>query len=76
MDKMTAKPADVFGLPWGTLEPGSEADLTIVDLELEQTVDPSAFLSKSSNTPFAGWKLKGWPVMTLVSGKVVWSAKM
>ncbi|MEB3100605.1 dihydroorotase [Ferviditalea candida] len=76
LDKMTAKPAEVFGLPWGQLEPGCEADLTIVDLELEQIVDPSAFLSKSSNMPFAGWKLKGWPVMTLVSGNVVWSANM
>lgn len=72
LDKMTLQPALVFGLPWGRLEPGRDADLTIIDLEKEQVVDPSAFLSKSGNTPFIGWKLKGWPTLTIVGGKIVW----
>ncbi|MCR8641890.1 dihydroorotase [Paenibacillus sp. N1-5-1-14] len=73
IDKMSTKPAEVFGLPWGVLEVGRPADLTIVDLDTEKEVDPTQFLSKSQNTPFGGWKLKGWPVATIVSGKVVWS---
>lgn len=73
LDRMTFKPAQVFGLPSGVLEPGRDADITIIDLEQEVTVDPATFLSKSSNTPFAGWKLQGWPTTTLVGGKVVWS---
>jgi dihydroorotase len=72
LDKMTQAPADVFGLPWGKLETGAIADLTIIDLETEKEVDPSEFLSKGRNTPFQGWKLKGWPTRTLVAGKTVW----
>ncbi|MNJ40000.1 Dihydroorotase [compost metagenome] len=73
VERMTADPARVFGLTAGRLEPGAPADLTIVDLEKEQEVDPAAFASKGRNTPFGGWKLKGWPVTTIVKGKVVWS---
>jgi dihydroorotase len=73
LERMTSKPAELFGLPWGRLEEGRDADLTIVDLDTEKTVDPDAFLSKGRNTPFAGWKLYGWPVLTMVAGKVVWS---
>jgi len=71
--RMTSDPARVFGLKAGRLEAGAPADLTLIDLSSEQTVDPASFKSKSRNTPFAGWKLKGWPVLTMVGGKVVWS---
>ncbi|MDQ0921373.1 dihydroorotase-like cyclic amidohydrolase [Paenibacillus sp. V4I5] len=70
---MTKKPADVFGLPYGTLEVGSAADITIVDLETEREVVKEEIVSRSKNTPFIGWKLQGWPVVTIASGKVVWS---
>ncbi len=73
LDRMTLKPAEVFGLPWGRLLEGRDADITIIDLETEQEVDPAGFQSKSKNTPFVGWKLKGWPVLTMMAGKVVWS---
>lgn len=72
VQRMTADPAQVFGLSAGRLESGAPADLTIVDLDKEQEVDPNTFASKGRNTPFGGWKLKGWPVMTIVSGKIVW----
>lgn len=72
LERMTAKPAKVFHLPWGVIEEGREADLTVIDLEKEKTIDPQEFLSKSRNTPFTGWTCKGWPVMTMVGGKVVW----
>lgn len=73
LDRMTSKPAELFGLPWGVLEVGREADLTLIDLETEKAVDPEQFLSKGRNTPFAGWKLYGWPTLTMVAGKTVWS---
>lgn len=73
LERMTKDPARVFRLQTGSLEVGRPADITIIDLESEQTVDPSTFLSKSNNTPFGGWKLKGWPVTTIVDGKIVWS---
>ncbi|WP_127579661.1 dihydroorotase [Paenibacillus koleovorans] len=74
LDRMTVKPAEVFGLNSGRLAVGAEADITIIDLNSELAVDPDTFLSKGRNTPFTGWKLKGWPVLTMVAGKVVWTA--
>ncbi|CAH8709433.1 dihydroorotase [Paenibacillus thiaminolyticus] len=71
--RMTTDPANVFGLSAGRLEPGAPADITVIDLEAELEVNPEQFLSKGRNTPFTGWKLKGWPVMTLVDGRIVWS---
>lgn len=71
--RMTADPARVFGLASGKLEAGAPADLTIIDLEQERSVDPETFASKGRNTPFTDWKLKGWPTATIAGGKVVWS---
>ncbi|WP_025698794.1 dihydroorotase [Paenibacillus forsythiae] len=71
--RMTADPARVFRLNSGVLEPGAPADVTLIDLEMEKEVNPETFASKGRNTPFTGWKLKGWPVMTLTDGRVVWS---
>jgi dihydroorotase len=69
---LTNKPADTFNLPYGTIEVGKPADLTIIDLETEKAINPEEFVSKGKNTPFANWVCKGWPVMTLVEGKRVW----
>lgn len=69
--KMTQIPADVFRLSAGRLEAGAPADLTLIDLEKEQEVNPEQFASKSNNTPFGGWRLAGWPVMTIVQGRVI-----
>lgn len=69
---MTAKPADVFNLPYGTLETGKVADITVVDLEKENVIDKDTFYSKGKNTPFDGWRVKGIPVVTIVEGKVVY----
>ncbi|XEC96891.1 dihydroorotase [Paenibacillus tarimensis] len=73
LQRLTADPARVFRLESGRLTIGAPADLTIVDLENERQVDPDTFISKGKNTPFGGWKLHGWPVTTIVDGKVVWS---
>ncbi|CAM3725727.1 dihydroorotase [Cohnella lubricantis] len=73
LSRMTKDPARVFGLASGTLKPGAPADLVLIDLENEREVNPETFLSQGRNTPFAGWKLYGWPALTMVSGKVVWT---
>lgn len=73
LKRMTQIPAEIFGLDSGVLTPGAAADVTLIDLDQEQSVDPNTFLSKGKNTPFTGWNLQGWPVLTLVDGKVVWS---
>lgn len=72
IDWMTKKPADVFKLPYGTLEVGATADLVLLDLNKEQAIDRETFVSKGKNTPFDGWVCSGWPVKTIYGGKVVW----
>jgi dihydroorotase len=71
--RMSAAPAGILGIPGGTLAPGAPADVTVLDLDAEWTVEPSSFRSLSRNTPFAGRRLQGRPVMTIVGGSVVHS---
>jgi dihydroorotase len=71
IELLTVKPAAIFGLPYGRLEVGAPADLTVLDLETERTIDPNTFASKGTNTPFAGWVCKGWPTLTMVNGTIV-----
>lgn len=72
VERMTRFPARAFGLPWGVLKEGGIADLTVVDLAAERVVNPQEFASKGKNTPFIGWKLKGWPVITLRAGEIIY----
>ena len=71
--KMSLNPARILGLAGHqSLAVGAPADLTLIDLNREWTVDVGKFASKSRNCPFQGWTLKGRAVMTVVGGKVVW----
>ena len=65
--------ARIFGMypRKGNIFRGSDADLTIVDLELEQKVTPELLQSNSDYTIYDGWKMRGWPILTMVRGKVV-----
>lgn len=69
--KLSAAPATVMGLPGGKLQVGERANITIIDPEAKEVVDPSQFASKGVNTPFAGRELQGVPIMTMVNGKIV-----
>ncbi|MCG3199657.1 MAG: dihydroorotase [Candidatus Omnitrophica bacterium] len=69
--KLTIEPARVLGLEKGSLRPGADADLTLVDLSLRRVYTEAEIQSKSRNTPFIGTELQGWPVGTIVGGKVV-----
>jgi dihydroorotase len=73
--RMSSDPARVLGLPGGRLSPGAPADLTILEISGERTVDPARFLGRSRNTPFGGWTVTGGPWMTIVNGTPVWSAE-
>jgi dihydroorotase len=66
-------PARAFGLPGGTLAPGSPADVTLFDPQKRWTVDPARFVSLGRSTPFSGWELVGAPAATIVGGRVVWN---
>ncbi len=74
IERMSWAPAKAMRLEGGTLMVGSVADVTLFDLRREWTVDPAAFLSLSRNTPFAGWRLRGQPVRTIVAGRTIWRA--
>jgi dihydroorotase len=70
--KMTINPARILGIhrAKGTLRVGADADVTVIDPEVRWTVDPAKFRSKSTNTPFAGWKLQGRADTVIVGGRI------
>ena len=72
VELLSCAPARVFSLPGGTLAPGSPADVTLIDLDREVVVDSASFESRSRNTPFDGWRLRGGPRATVVAGDVVY----
>jgi dihydroorotase len=74
VEMLTAGPAKAFSLAGGTLAKGAAADIVVFDPEKEWTVDPTRFRSRSRNTPFAGWRLKGAVVATFVEGREVFRA--
>ena len=70
---MAGNPARCYGLPRkGRLEVGFDGDLTVVDRRLTRTVEASALQSRAGWTPFEGWSLTGWPVMTVLLGDPVY----
>jgi dihydropyrimidinase len=73
VDMATRKPARTYGLypRKGTIAPGSDADLVVVDLECEKVVRPSELRGMSDFSPFEGKTLRGWPVATIKAGRVV-----
>ncbi|MDE2506434.1 MAG: dihydroorotase [Planctomycetota bacterium] len=68
--KLTIEPAKLLGIAKGTLAPGADADVTIIDPETRWTIDASKFVSKSRNTPFHGWEVRGRARTVIVAGEV------
>jgi dihydroorotase len=75
IEKMTCNPAEFLGIDAGTLREGAAADITVIDLDQEYTVDKSKFKSLSRNTPFHGMKVKGKVAATICDGKFVYIAE-
>jgi dihydroorotase len=74
--RMSAVPARIFGLPGGTLAPGTPADVVVFDPDAEWIVRPEEFHSRSRNTPFAGRRLFGRAITTVVRGQVVFQREV
>jgi dihydroorotase len=70
IEKLTTNPARLLGLEAGTLQPGSLADVTVIDPDAFWQVNANDFRSKSRNTPFHGWTLQGRAVLTLLGGRI------
>ena len=71
VEKMSVNPARILGIDAGTLRVGANADIALVDLNEEWTVDPEKLHGKSKNTPFKGIKLTGKVKKTFLGGKIV-----
>lgn len=71
VEKMCINPSKILGLNKGSLEVGKAADMAIIDVDEDVTVDITKFKSKSKNSPFNGYKLKGAVYYTIVNGKFV-----
>jgi len=70
IQKLTVAPAQLLGIDKGTLKPGADADVTIIDPEARWTIDSAAFRSKSRNTPYHGWDVRGRAHTVIVGGEV------
>ena len=73
IEMLTLNPARLLGLDRGTLATGAPADVTLIDPDMEWTVDKEQSFSRSRNTPFHRWQIKGRAVRTIVAGRTVWS---
>lgn len=71
VEKMSVNPARILGIDAGTLRVGANADIALVDLNEEWTVDPDKLHGKSKNTPFKGMTLTGKVKKTILGGKIV-----
>lgn len=73
VEKLTSRPAEIFHLNKGSLGVGQGADVVIFDPEAEFVLDVNQLKSRSRNSPFHGWKMRGKVMQTLVSGKIVYT---
>jgi len=72
IEKMTCNPSNILGLQRGNLKVGSVADITVIDPSVEWLVEADKLISKSKNSPFLGWSVKGAAACTILAGKVVY----
>jgi dihydroorotase len=75
VEMMSLKSAQLLRIDGGTLEEGARADITLIDPNMEWTVDPAKFISKSRNSSFTGRRLKGRAILTIVAGDVVFDGR-
>jgi dihydroorotase len=69
--RLSVAPATILGVPGGDLRTGAPADVVVIDPSVEWRVEAAALRSKSKNSPFLGWTMKGRAVVTIVGGRVV-----
>jgi dihydroorotase len=71
IELLSVNPARVLQLPGGSLTEGGPADLTVIAPDLPVTISAASLRSRSKNTPFDGWQLRGGVVATIVGGRIV-----
>jgi dihydroorotase len=73
IDLLTHQPCRIFNLDKGTLGVGKDADIVIFNPDTKLTIDPDKFKSRSKNSPYRGWNVRGKVLYTFVSGRLVYS---
>jgi dihydroorotase len=73
IELLSVNPAKILNVPGGTLSEGAPADITLLAPDLVATIDPAKSRSRSRNTPFGGWTLKGGVAGTIVGGRLVYT---
>ena len=74
INMMSVKPREIFALGGGRIKVGETADLALLDLDAEWTVNPDEFLSLGRATPFEGWQLSGKNILTVMGGEIIYEA--
>ena len=74
VDMMSVRPREIFNIDGGKIAEGEVADLALLDIDKEWTVNPNEFYSMGRSTPFEGWKLQGKNVLTICKGEIVYEA--
>ena len=75
VQKLTINPTRIFNLPYGTLTVGASADVVVFDPARRWQVDATKLQSKSKNSPFDTWELKGKVMVTVVGGRIVYDSR-
>lgn len=75
VEKLTINPANIIGINGGSLKEGMPADIAVIDIDTSYKYDKSKVKSKSNNTPFDGWEMKGRAAYTIVNGKTVYKGE-
>ena len=74
INMMSVKPREIFSIPGGRIEKGMPADLALLSLDDEWTVEPDEFVTMGRATPFEGWKVYGRNLLTICEGEIVYEA--
>ncbi len=72
IEMMSVRPREIFGIDGGIMKEGAVADLALLDIDREWTVDPEKFVSMGRATPFKDWKLQGQNLLTVYRGEIVY----
>lgn len=72
IEMMSVKPREIFGIDGGVIKEGAIADLALLDIDKEWTVDPEKFVTMGRATPFKDWKLQGENLLTVYRGEIVY----
>lgn len=72
IDMMSVRPREIFGIKGGVIKEGAVADLALLDIDREWTVDPEKFVSMGKSTPFKNWRLQGQNLLTVYRGEIVY----